>query len=58
MLALTYEDFDLDKDTVRVTKSLSRIGGRDVVGPPKTRQSYRVVTMPGFLTDEVGDYFS
>lgn len=58
MLALTYEDFDLDKGTVRVTKSLSRIGGRDVVGPPKTRQSYRVVTMPGFLTDEVGDYFS
>ena len=53
-----WNDFDLDKGTVRVTKSLSRIGGRDVVGPPKTRQSYRVVTMPGFLTDEVGDYFS
>lgn len=58
MLALTYEDFDLDKGTVRITKSLSRIGGRDVVGPPKTRQSNRVVTMPGFLADEIGDYLS
>lgn len=58
MLALTYEDFDLDKGTVRITKSLSRIGGRDVVGPPKTRQSNRVITMPGFLTDEIGDYLS
>ena len=54
MLALTYEDFDLDKGTVRITKSLSRIGGRDVVGPPKTRQSNRIVTMPGFLVDEIG----
>lgn len=44
MLTLTYEDFDLDKGTVRITKNLSRIGGRDVVGPPKTRQSNRIVT--------------
>ena len=58
MLALTYEDFDLDKGTVRITKSLSRIGGRDVVGPPKTRQPNRGVTMPGFLADEIGDYLS
>lgn len=58
MLALTCDDFDLDHGTVRITKSLSRIGGRDVVGPPKTRQSNRVVTMPGFLVDEVADYFS
>lgn len=58
MLALTYEDFDLDKGTVRITKSLSRIGGRDAVGPPKTRQSNRIVTMPGFLVDEIGDYLS
>lgn len=58
MLALTYDDFDLSKGTVRITKSLSRIGGKDVVGLPKTRQSNRVVTMPGFLVDEVMDYFS
>lgn len=58
MLALTYDDFDLSKGIVRITKSLSRIGGKDVVGPPKTRQSNRVVTMPGFLVDEVMDYFS
>lgn len=58
MLALTYEDFELDKGTVRITKSLSRIGERDVFGPPKTRQSNRVVTMPSFLADEIGDYFS
>lgn len=36
MLALTYGDVDLGKGILRVSKSLSKVGNRDVVGPPKT----------------------
>ena len=56
MLALTREDFDFEKKTVRIIKSYQRIDGKDVVTDPKTPKSNRIVQMPDFLADEISDY--
>ena len=56
LLALTPEDFDLDKGTVSISKTYNRINGRDVITDPKTPKSNRVVRMPDFLVEEMRDY--
>ena len=56
LLALTPEDFDFDKGTVRINKSYQRMNRRDVITDPKTPKSNRVVQMPEFLVEEMRDY--
>jgi integrase len=56
LLALTPSDFDLDKSTVKISKSYQRINGEDIVTDPKTPKSNRVVKMPDFLTEEIREY--
>ena len=58
LLALTAEDFDFEKKTLRINKSYQRIKGKDVITTPKTRKSNRVLTLPDFLADEMQDYIS
>jgi integrase len=58
MLALTPSDIDLTRSRVSVTKTYQRLHREDVVGPPKTERSRRVVDMPRFLADELRDYVS
>ncbi|WP_194611349.1 site-specific integrase [Clostridium vitabionis] len=58
LLALTPEDFDLEKNSLRINKSLQRIHGEDVITDPKTPKSRRVIIMPEFLTLEVKEYLS
>lgn len=57
LLALTPADFDLEKGTVSISKSYQRLNGRDIITPPKTEKSNRVITMPQFLVEEMRDYF-
>jgi integrase len=45
LVALRYNDIDLDKRTIRVDSSLTSVGGGFVEGPPKTRGSRRVVAI-------------
>ncbi len=56
LLALTPADFDFEKQTVSITKSYQRINGKDVITPPKTLKSNRVVQMPEFLCDEIKNH--
>lgn len=56
LLALTYEDFDLDARTVRISKTYHRIKGQDTITPPKTEKSNRVIDLPQFLADMVQQY--
>lgn len=56
MLALTPADIDLEKRTISVTKSYQRFDGRDVITPPKTPKSRRVITIPEFLAADIKDY--
>ena len=56
LLALTYEDIDLEKRIISVTKSYQRINGKDMITPPKTPKSNRKVTIPPFLVEELKEY--
>ena len=58
LLALTYNDIDLEKRTISVNKSYQRIEGRDIIIPPKTPKSKRIITIPPFLTEELKEYTS
>ncbi len=58
LLALTYNDIDLEKRTISVNKSYQRIEGRDIITPPKTPKSKRIITIPPFLTEELKEYIS
>ena len=53
MLALTFEDVNLESKTVRISKSYQRINGEDVITGPKTEKSNRVIAMPDELCAEM-----
>lgn len=58
LLALTKKDIDLEKSTISINKSYQRINKQDVITPPKTEKSNRVIKIPEFLRDELEDYFN
>lgn len=58
LLALTLYDFDFERKILNVTKSYQRIGGEDMITPPKTEKSIRQVLMPDFLSEEIHQYIS
>ena len=58
LLALTYEDIDLEKRCIRINKSYQRINGKDMITPPKTPKSNRKITIPLFLAEELKEYCS
>lgn len=57
LLALTKEDFDLEKRTLRINKNYQVIKGKEMTTSPKTEKSNRVIELPQFLCDEMRDYF-
>jgi integrase len=56
LLALTVDDVDFEKRTIRISKSYQRISGRDIITEPKTPKSKRVITIPQFLVLDLQDY--
>lgn len=56
LLALTAEDFDFEKSTVRINKSYQRIEKEDIITEPKTPKSNRIISMPDFLCEEIEEY--
>lgn len=56
LLALTPADFDFEEGTVSITKSYQRIDKQDIITPPKTPKSKRVISIPQFLQDELQMY--
>ena len=56
LLALNPKDVDLEKRTITITKSYQRLGKKDVITPPKTSKSKRVITIPEFLAADIKDY--
>lgn len=45
LLALTREDIDFAENTISITKTYNRVGGKDMITTPKTRKSNRVIDM-------------
>ena len=56
LLALTREDFDLEKRVLRINKTFQVIKGEEIITTPKTDKSNRFITLPKFLCDEIQDY--
>lgn len=56
LLALNPNDVNLEKRTISITKSYQRLGKKDVITPPKTPKSKRVITIPEFLAADIKDY--
>lgn len=56
LLALTLGDLDFEEKTLKISKSLQRFDGRNVITEPKTEKSKRVITLPDFLVKELEDY--
>lgn len=55
---MTPKDFDFEKNTLDITKSLQRIKKQDVVTPPKTPKSIRNIIIPDFVMNEIKAYMS
>ena len=58
LLALTPADFNFETHTLRINKSYQRLHREDVITPPKTLKSNRIIKMPKFLCDEMQDYMA
>ena len=55
LLALQIGDIDLVQGILHITKSYQRIGGKNIISPPKTKKGIRDITMPKFLCYEIID---
>lgn len=53
-LALTWEDVDLENNTIAIKKTWSK--DLHKITTPKTPNSYRTITMPKFLSDEYREF--
>lgn len=56
LLALTFNDFDFEKCTVSIKKSLAVVNGTPVIKATKTPKSNRVIALPPKVMDMVKDY--
>ncbi|MEG2343540.1 MAG: site-specific integrase, partial [Acidaminococcaceae bacterium] len=56
LLALTLNDFDFENKTVSINKNYARLNFEDLILPPKTPKSKRIITIPNFLCDIVDEY--
>lgn len=56
LLALTPQDFDFEKKTLKINKSYQRLEGKDIITDPKTAKSNRTIIMPDFLSEEIKNY--
>lgn len=51
MMALTLADVDFKHNTIKISKTLHRRNKKDVITPPKTPKSNRIISIPPFLSD-------
>ena len=53
ILALTWNDVDFENNTVAVTKAAAVVGGQQIIKVPKTRNSYRLISIPRSITQQL-----
>lgn len=51
LIALTWDDIDLKKKTIRVSKAVEMVGGKPRIKPPKTQAGNRTIDIPQRLAD-------
>lgn len=57
LMALTFNDIDLEKKTISINKTYTKINNKDIINPPKTSKSKRVVSISESLADDIKEYF-
>ena len=58
LLALTPADINFEEKTILISKSYQRIKRKDVITPPKTPKSNRIITVPDFLLADIKVYMN
>jgi integrase len=58
LLALRWEDVELEDAVLRVRRTLTRIGGKVGVGPPKTSKSRRSVGLTAIAAEALRDHLA
>lgn len=58
LLALTYNDINLEEKTISIDKFYQRLKEKDMITQPKTPKSIRIITMPDFLANEFREHCS
>jgi integrase len=58
LLALRWEDVDLEAAVLRVSRTLTRNGGKVSVGPPKTKNSRRTVGLTDGAVEALGEHLT
>lgn len=56
LLALTLDDFNLEKKEVSINKNLAKVGKKELILPPKTKGSKRIITIPEFLCNQIKEF--
>lgn len=56
LLALTPKDIDYDKNIIHVTKTFSKLHGKEIISDPKTKKSKRDVHIPKSLSNNLREY--
>ena len=56
LLALTISDIDFKNHKIRINKSFQRINKMDIITPPKTPKSKRIIDCPKFVTDLIQNF--
>ena len=58
LLALQISDIDFENKTISITKGLTVVKGKRIIGDPKTKKSKRTIGIPDFLAEELNDYLA
>lgn len=58
LLALTLGDIDFENRKISINKTLAYVNGVYITQPPKTTKSMRIISVPGFLLEEIKAYTS
>lgn len=56
LIALEWNDFDFEQNTVSISKSTSIIDGQPITKPPKTESSNRLISVPASIMIQVKQY--
>ncbi|OPJ60469.1 tyrosine-type recombinase/integrase [Clostridium chromiireducens] len=58
LLALTFNDIDLEKKTININKTYTKLLKKDVINPPKTRKSKRIISISDSLVEDIKEYIN
>ena len=58
LLALTIDDYKVDKKELVINKSYKRLKGKDIISTPKTPNSNRVLRMPDIVIEALDEHIN